>query len=302
MINEKNDILSAPCEVAIEVTGRCNLNCKYCFNESKKIDIPYLELINIIDQIDKLDVFEVCITGGEPFIRQDILDILKYSCKNNFNLLIVTNGTLLTKKTINELDKMNLINSLQISIDSFDIDINNSVRGGYSVVMSVLKEIKNISSSLPTIGLVIHKQNINDVCRSLEKLSDYCSGFHLMNIQASKEAIKNKNSLFLDYSTLAKTWKKIDSFAKKNSINLDINDYDLKEKETARFTGCTAGKIKLVITPELNVIPCDMVRNIVVGNLEEQTLLEIWKSKKMDEIRNLVKEPCYLLNKEWYEV
>ena len=301
MKREKNDVLSAPCEVAIEVTGRCNLNCKYCFNDSKDVDIPYSKLLNLIDQIDEMEVFEVCFTGGEPFIREDFLEILEYSSKKNFSILIVTNGTLLTKEKIERLDEMNLISSLQISVDSSNADIHNYVRGKHQIIVNVLKEIKKISSSLPTIGLVLHKHNFNDVCSSLDKLSEYCSGFHLMNLQASKKALEYKQDLFLDTNILAKIWNDVDNFCKKNSINIDIHDYDLKKKETARFTGCTAGKTKVVITPELNVLPCDMVRDIILGNLVNQSLADVWKSKKMDEIRNLEIEPCYFLNEEWYK-
>lgn len=295
-----NDKLSAPCELAIEITGRCNLNCIYCFNNSNKIDIPIDKVKEILDQAEEMDVFEVCITGGEPFIRKDIFKILDYALKKDFPLLIVTNGTLLKTEHIKKLDDMGLISSLQISLDSSYMAIHDSVRGQFLKTMSTLKEIKKISSSLPMIGMVIHKKNYQSICNSLQVLSQYCSGFHLMNVQASEKALRHKESLFLDSLMLAETWKEINDFSTRNSINVDVNDYDLKKKETARFTGCTAGKTKVVITPELNVIPCDMTRDLIVGNIDNQTLYEIWNSRKLDEIRNLDIEPCFNLNKEWY--
>jgi len=300
MMKKINDILSAPCEVAIEVTGKCNLNCKYCFNEITNYDIPISKLKDILDQTDKMNVFEVCITGGEPFIREDIFEILDYASRKNYVLLIVTNGTLLTPNNIKILDEMGLINSIQISLDSSDENTHNSVRGLFTETMLALKEIKKVSSSLPTIGIVIHRQNYGNICNSLQSLSEYCSGFHLMNIQVSNEALKHKNDLFLNSSTLSETWKEIERFSRRNSIKVDIDDYDLKKIETARFTGCTAGKTKVAITPELNVIPCDMARSLIIGNLNEMTLEQIWNSDKANEIRNLDIEPCYNLNKEWY--
>lgn len=296
-----NDNLSAPCEVAIEITGKCNLNCKYCFNEKGNKDIPLSKLKNILDQADEMNVFEVCLSGGEPFIREDIFEILQYALKKAFDLAIVTNGTLLGPHIIKKLDNMNLISSLQISVDSSNEKIHNSVRGMFSETMFSLNEIKRICSDSPIIGIVLHGQNYKDVCNSLKVLSKYCSGFHLMNVMGSKNALKHKDPLFLDFSTLADTWNEIDDFCRKNSIKIDIHDYDLKQKETARFTGCTAGKTKIAITPDLNVIPCDMTRSLIMGNLNDQTLYEIWNSKKAEEIKNMEDEPCYKLNNEWYD-
>ena len=293
-----NDFLSAPCEVAIEITGRCNLECKYCFNDKIGVDIPLKKLKKILDQADEMNVFEVCISGGEPFIRSDIFDILTYATKKDFDLSIVTNGTLLDSKTIKLIDDMDLIGSVQISIDSSDEHTHNSVRGSFSKTLASLKEIKKTCDNLPTIGIVLHKQNFSDICNSLRFLSNYCSGFHLMNVMCSKKSLENKNLLFLDYTTMANTWNEIDCFCRKNSIQIDIHDYDLRKKQTARFTGCTAGKTKIAVTPELNVIPCDMARSLIIGNLNEMTLDQIWNSDKANEIKNLEIEPCYNVNKE----
>jgi len=302
-MSNKNDFLSTPCEVAIEITGRCNLNCKYCFNNCKDKDIPLSKIKDIIDQSNELGVFDLCLSGGEPFIRKDILEILNYAIKKDFepfDISVVTNGTFLNLNIIKELDDMELIGSMQISIDSSDEKIHNSVRGMFLETMSALRKIKKKSSQLPGIGIVLNKQNYRNIIRSLKELSEYCSGFHLMNVMASKKSLENKDFLYINSSTLVEVWNEIDKFCRRNSINIDIYDYDLKKKETASFTGCTAGKTKIAITPELNVIPCDMARHLIIGNLNEMTLERIWHFEKANEIRNLEIEPCYSLNKEWY--
>ena len=101
-----NDILSAPCEVALEITGRCNLNCKYCFSDKCNKDMHLSDVKKVLDQVDNMNVFEVCISGGEPFLHPNILEIFDYCSKKKFNVSIVTNGTLLDEKTIKELDKI----------------------------------------------------------------------------------------------------------------------------------------------------------------------------------------------------
>lgn len=295
-----NDILSAPCEVALEITGRCNLDCKYCFSEKCNQDIQLNDVKKIIDQIDDMNVFEVCISGGEPFLHPDILQILDYCSKKKFNISIVTNGTLIDGTRIRELDDRNLIDVMQVSIDSHLESIHDSVRGRHRLSITNLNLIKQQCDVLPMIGMVIHKQNYNTICESLRILEPLCYQFHLMNIMATKEALNNKELLYLTSDELAETWKQIKKFTDKNSIFVDINDYDLKKKETARFTGCTAGKTKVVVKPNLDVIPCDMVRNSVVDNLKNTSLKETW-NKCIHIWGQCEIEPCYDTNKLWFE-
>jgi len=295
-----NDVLSAPCEVALEITDKCNLNCKYCFSNKCNQDMHLSDVKKILDQIDDMNIFEVCISGGEPFLHPDILEIFDYCFNKKFNISIVSNGTLFDKKLIKEIYERNLMEVMQISVDSHLESIHDSVRGRHRLTITNLNLIKNQCDVLPMIGMVIHKQNYNSICESLRILSPLCNQFHLMNVMATKEALKHKDLLYLSPDEIANTWKQIKKFTDKNSIFVDINDYDLKKKETARFTGCTAGKTKLVVKPNFDVIPCDMVRNAVIDNLKNVSLKKIW-----DKCTNIwgqcEMEPCYDTNKIWFE-
>lgn len=295
-----NDILSAPCEIAIEITGRCNLDCKYCFKDNCDKDIPLKELKKILNQIDDMNVFEVCFSGGEPFLHPNILDIFDYCNYKKFNISIVTNGTLFNKKIIKEIDERDLIDVMQISIDSHLESIHDKIRGRHRTTITNLHLIKQYCNVLPMIGIVIHKQNYDSICETLRILEPLCNQFHLMNIMATEKSLQYKDLLYLTPDEIANTWKQIKKCSKSNGINVDIDNHDLKKKETARFTGCTAGKTKIVITPELNIIPCDMTRNLIIGNLKNQTLKDIWNDNKINIVRNYEIEPCYQLNEEWY--
>jgi len=96
-------------------------------------------------------------------------------------------------------------------------------------------------------------------------------------------------------------WISLNEKTKGSEIQVNIHKQDLKLKETARFTGCTAGKTKVIITSELNVLPCDITRNLILGSLKSKTIKEIWDSKEMKALRSFDKEPCYYQNKIWYD-
>jgi MoaA/NifB/PqqE/SkfB family radical SAM enzyme len=63
-----------------EITSKCNLSCKHCFiNTNLNKDISFQECLKIIDMLKKNKMFgKVMITGGEPFIREDIFELLLY--------------------------------------------------------------------------------------------------------------------------------------------------------------------------------------------------------------------------------
>jgi Fe-coproporphyrin III synthase len=61
------------------VTGLCNLNCRHCYMEApsgRYGELRFAEMIYLIDQFERADVHQVSLTGGEPFLRKDLLDII----------------------------------------------------------------------------------------------------------------------------------------------------------------------------------------------------------------------------------
>jgi len=300
-----NDQLSSPLELVLEVTNRCNLSCKYCYcdeciSNRYKQDISFNTFKKIIDEANDLDIFQVCINGGECFLLKDIFKMFDYMISKNLDFSIVTNGTLLRKKEIHLLDKKGLIPNLQISIDSHNSDIHNIVRGKYEETVDAINLISTLCEDKPNLGSVIHKQNYSTYADTLRLFSTKCSNFHLMNVQTSKKAIENRDLLFVDAYHLAEFWNNIQKVSSDLKVNVDIYENDLKPLETAKFTGCTAGKTKLVVKPNLNVIPCDITRNLILGNLKSQTIEEVWGSNKRKEIGNSRVEPCYEANKQRY--
>lgn len=300
-----NDQLKAPLELVIEVTDLCNLSCLYCYGTEDNVGsetntIPFSKIKEIIDEADELNIFEICISGGECFLRKDIFHIFDYLIDKQLNFSIVSNGSLLREKEIQLLNERNLINNLQISIDSHIPQIHNAVRGKFDETLNAINLINSLCHDKPILGSVIHKQNYLSFFDTLMFFSNKCTNFHLMNVQASIKAIANKNQLLVDPVSLATFWKNMRETVNELPVKVDIYENDLKALETARFTGCTAGKTKLVIKPNLDVIPCDITRDIILGNLKDQSISEIWDSDKRKEIGNSQIEPCYARNLQWY--
>ena len=84
-----------------ELTHRCNLRCRHCYvvRDTTRTELTYEEICRIIDEVHKEGCLWLCLTGGEPLLREDFLDIYSYAYKKGFIITIFTNGTLLHEKT-----------------------------------------------------------------------------------------------------------------------------------------------------------------------------------------------------------
>ncbi len=86
----------------IEVTSRCNLRCPFCYisHHHPHRELTYKQICRIIDEITEQGCLRLLLTGGEPFIRDDFLDIYSYAKKKGLIIGIFTNGTLITPQTV----------------------------------------------------------------------------------------------------------------------------------------------------------------------------------------------------------
>lgn len=116
--------------LVIEITRKCNLNCKHCFNSGSRIREMPLELLDcIIQEAMTFGVKEISLSGGEPLLHSqlfNIFDMLKKYPQIKFGLL--TNGTLLNCKIIHSIEALE--NSfIQISFDGSQKEIYEANRG-----------------------------------------------------------------------------------------------------------------------------------------------------------------------------
>jgi MoaA/NifB/PqqE/SkfB family radical SAM enzyme len=108
---------SKPIQCSLYVTDRCNLDCSYCTEYDNSEKNPPLEVIKErLRHIRALGTLRVALVGGEPLMHPDIVEITRYAREIGFSTSLTTNGFLLTKKLIGELEEAGL-QVMQISVD-----------------------------------------------------------------------------------------------------------------------------------------------------------------------------------------
>ncbi len=117
--------------VAWEVTRTCNLHCIHC--RAAAVDKPYpgelttQECLSVIDQITAFARPIIIVTGGEPLLRPDVFDIVKYGTDKGLRMVMAPNGTLLTEDVARRLKACG-VQRISISIDGASAEVHDDFR------------------------------------------------------------------------------------------------------------------------------------------------------------------------------
>ena len=159
-----------------EVTKYCNYKCKHCCASADLIDtkdeLTTKQSKNILKQLKDFGVEEIYFSGGEPFSKKDILDILRTARQYGITCNISTNGSFLTDEIASELSKMK-INKVHISLDSNIEDDFNEFRGGnyFEPTINAIKLLKKHHIYV-RVGTVIWKKNYKTLEDMIKYLCD----------------------------------------------------------------------------------------------------------------------------------
>ncbi len=142
--------------IRVSLTSRCNLHCFYCHNEGQmatKQEMTADEIEILLKVASKLDIKSVKFTGGEPLLRNDIVDIVVRASKYMEDVSITTNGTLLAPMA--EKLKAAGLNRINISLDTVDRKKYEEITGE-----DMLDEVLNGIKEAVAAGLNPVKVNI----------------------------------------------------------------------------------------------------------------------------------------------
>lgn len=198
-------------EFWIHTNNSCNLECNHCLCDSSPGEDKGLnteDIIRIIDEVQELGVRRYYLTGGEPFLRKDIFELIDYiTDKKESELIILTNATLLNGgnlKKISSIDRDRL--KIQVSLDGTTPEVNDRFRGegSFYKIIEGVKNITKLGFDL-SITSVAAKENMEDILGmpSLAKRLGVKS-LHLMWMHRRGRALKAMKEEFPSSNELIK--------------------------------------------------------------------------------------------------
>src|SRR6201985_1398599 len=139
--------LDAPICLTWELTYACNLACVHCLSSSGKRDPRELSTQackDIIDELERMQVFYVNIGGGEPTVRPDFWELVDYATAHHVGVKFSTNGLRITPEVARKLACSDYID-VQISLDGATAEVNDAVRGQGSFDMAI-RAMQNLAA------------------------------------------------------------------------------------------------------------------------------------------------------------
>jgi MoaA/NifB/PqqE/SkfB family radical SAM enzyme len=259
----------------------------------------------LFEELENMKIFTLVISGGEPFIRKDILKIISLAKKHRLKLYITTNGTVLTKKMIKSLVNFK-VDDILFSLDSPFPDVHDFIRGKKGTFNKTVKSIRELEkekvrrkSRYPRIlvNSVITKYNISNLldisCKFWDLKIDLFSFYYPTNISESSLEEVHKlfgrnfySGQFYDLKILPKKKKLIDFL---NSLkNIKKKNVLVKLPTFSNFFSfCLYPWIATTISPYGDVYPCTIFDKLKIGSIREKSLREIWNNKKYRKLRKL---------------
>jgi MoaA/NifB/PqqE/SkfB family radical SAM enzyme len=284
--------------VVISVTERCNLRCEGCWaaEYDKRDDLPYPLLDRIVRELKEMRASFVTFTGGEPFMRADILDLMEAHPDVFFQ--IYTNGTLITDAMADRLAKLGNAVPL-VSINGFELD-NDGIRGAGN-----FKAVSEAFDRLKARG-IFFGVSLTATSRNMNAMTD--PAFYDWLIAKGAKLgwvfqyipVGRTPSLELMISPEQRAALGQFVYALRNSRPFFIADF---WNDGALVGGCMAGgKQYLHITNRGDVEPC-VFCHFSVDNIREKSLHEVIRSPFFTDIRNGIPydgnllRPCMMVDR-----
>lgn len=183
------------------ITARCNQACEYCFGprRGEEKDISTKNAKEKIENFSRRGIKKLIFTGGEPLLRRDVYELMKYAKDRGICVILHTNGLLLTKKFIDKAN--NFLDQINLPLDGFNEASNDSLRtpGHYRKIMLILQMLKNIDIKI-IISTVVTRANKNCVAKIGRVLPEWIYKWRLFQFQSRGKAKDVKEKFCIDDS------------------------------------------------------------------------------------------------------
>ncbi len=297
-------------ELYVFVTNDCNLRCTHCYVSSGDYvppeEMTTADIMRLVDEARELGVERFYFTGGEPFMRRDIFELIDYVCAES-ELVMLTNATFFNKTILAQLteaarkangdvtDDFNHPRRLvmQVSVDGPDQELHEIIRGKRTFARTVqgIRDLTAIGLT-PIVSTTINTHNIErmaEVTRLLAGLG--VKEQHVLWLQERGRAYDN-DELLVPPAKVTAIMRELRQIAAELGVVID-NEASLRVrlrgKHGRKTDMCNCGYESLDVFSDGQVYPCvwfSGAPSLACGSVRERGLRDIWlNSPILREIR-----------------
>jgi radical SAM protein with 4Fe4S-binding SPASM domain len=289
--NAVNPEKFVPLVMSWNVTRECNLKCSHCYINAaeKKLEneLTTEEGKRLIDQISEVSSPLLILSGGEPLLRPDVYELIRYGSKKGLKMGLGSNGSLIDQKAAKQLKDAGIA-TVSISLDSHipsQHDDFRGVAGSWEKAVEAIKALRE-NNVLVQVNTTLTQQNygqIDDIMYLAESIG--VENFHLFFLVPTGRGTKIADISPQKYEEMiTKTFAKV----ARHKLNVRpscapqfmriAKGMGLDMRQWVR--GCMAGSYYCRIYPNGDVTPCPYLP-IKLGNIREKSFKAIWTNNDM---------------------
>lgn len=293
------DPLRAPVNVTWEITSKCNLQCRHCLSadleEKSSGELGFDQCRALIDELDRMNVFQINFGGGEPLLREDFPEILDYAHSKGLTTCVSTNGTLLDESLAKRLAGMALLR-IQVSLDGATAATNDAIRGSgsYARIIQGIALLRKHGFPDLSINTVVTRTNFCEMERLCALARRYGVKTRLSRFRPAGNAKQVWPEYRLDNEQLAA----LSDFLSVHREILTGDSFFSITRDDRRELGlniCGAARMTCSVLPDGSVYPCAFLRDEQFrgGTIACESLEEIWHhAPAFNKIRAIRIEAC----------
>ncbi len=310
---------AGPTNAIIAVTLGCNARCKMCDIWRIKVNG---EMKSSFYERLPLGLRDINITGGEPFLREDLPEIIEviYHICSSPRIIISTNG-LLTKRigrSIKRIVKADPQIGVRISIDGIgrEHDEIRGVRGAFTSGLESLRILRENGVKDLGVALTVMHSNISQLNKVYDLANDLGVEFSMAVVTSSPIYFGEKEGLKpsvdgelkdgLNYLVRSELRHWTPKRLARAYFDYTLWNYLYTQKRPVK---CDAGQGFFYLDPRGNVYGCDVL-DFCLGNLNDHSFETIWNSKRASQFRCLASDchKCWMvctaktaIRRSWYK-
>jgi radical SAM protein with 4Fe4S-binding SPASM domain len=268
-------------------TYRCSMGCPYCeasAGAQRVNELSTREAKDFIDDLAGMGAKRLCLSGGEPLERPDIVELMHYGHAKGLDFGLASNGYHLPRLW-NELNKLRYF-TVFVSLDGTP-EYHNAIRKkpqAFERAIETLALFKERGVKLRMINTVVHPGNIGQLQEMIPLVKNSGANLWHLSPAAWVGRAQTNNEFILD----GKQLRDVADFIKKyrKSVSVDFGEsYAYLWCLDGSFTGkaffCGAGLVRCAVMPDGTVLGCHQVydNKYSEGNIREKPFSRIWKEE-----------------------
>ncbi len=282
-----------PTVIGIEITGRCQLHCRHCFNfsgpdNSHELPLPIIE--QLLDEMQAWGVKQLRLSGGEPTCHRAFPTIVETCQKRGVHISLNTHGVYSTSMLTYL--KTAPIDLFIISVDGLAAT-NDAIRGKgtFKRAFQSCQQLKQAGQQV-MIGCHVGNNNRRDVKGLIVQAAEHGIDVKISPIRPIGRAVKNLPDVFISPANFMTVVSEVTVLRTQFPQIRILTDFDIVGEETAvllskdpQKASCKAGRTMVNINYDGGIYPCAFFvtpeKEFCAGNIYQDTLLDIWQTSPL---------------------